>query len=58
MIDFKPVRLGDRAVIERYTIPSGTGHQKNHGQQDHDESAGRGDRCVQLQPRPDINAVT
>lgn len=23
MIDFKPVRLGDRAVIERYTMPSG-----------------------------------
>ena len=23
MIDFKPVRLGDRAVLERYTMPSG-----------------------------------
>ena len=23
MIEFKPVRLEDRAVIERYTMPSG-----------------------------------
>ena len=38
--------------------PSGNGHQKNHGQQDHDESAGCGYRLVQLQPFPDINAVT
>ena len=47
-----------REVKQLAYQPSGNGHQKNHGQQDHDESAGCGYRLVQLQPLPDINAVT